>query len=409
MSYLSICIPNYNRIDKLKKLISTVIGQIASDSLEDEVEICVSDDCSYEDPTELIRCVHKQYRAINLKYHRNCINKGMDYNFLNSVMMSESCYCWIIGNDDLPEDGAIKNVLKYLKECDNSIDILVTPFDVYDEKENRKMSIHPIITEKGEESRFDTHREEEYRKLMLSILHNSGLFGFLSNVIFKKKNWELLYEKFLDKLDTVFIQMYMNIQTLQDGAIYVYYPEKIIKNYSDDDVNASFERNGKVLIGLAEVIDYFFAGEIKEHLNEVIVDYNIWGMIWEIPEKCKLKRKIELIDTPKNRLYKKFYVETLRRNVFFANKSAVVFGAGEFGQKAVSDLEKREVEIVSVVDSDYKKQGKYIGKYRIEAAQNLKTICNRKNLVVVVAGHKKLSEMVKQVYEQCDCEIAIIT
>ena len=409
MSYLSICIPNYNRIDKLKELISTVIGQIVSDSLENEVEICVSDDCSYEDPTELIRCVCKQYSAIDLKYHRNCINKGMDYNFLNSVMMSESCYCWIVGNDDLPEEGAIKNVLKHSKECDNSIDFLVTPFDVFDEKGNRKMTIHPIITEKREESRFDTHIEEEYRKLMLSISHNSGLFGFLSNVIFKKKNWELLYEKFLDKLDTIFIQMYMNIQTLQDGAIYEYYPEKIIKNYSNDNVNASFERNGRVLIGLAEVIDYFFEGEIKEHLNEVIVDYNIWGLIWEIPEECKMKRKIELIDTPKNRLYKKFYVETLRRNVFFANKSAVVFGAGEFGQKAVSDLEKREVEIVSVVDSDHKKQGKYIGKYRIEAAQNLKTICNRKNLVVVVAGHKKLCEMVKLVYEQCDCEIAIIT
>ena len=64
MKYLAICIPNYNRIDKLRRLLEETITQILRDSLEDEVELCVSDDHSAEDPSDLIRELKEVYPAV---------------------------------------------------------------------------------------------------------------------------------------------------------------------------------------------------------------------------------------------------------------------------------------------------------------------------------------------------------
>ena len=102
MKYLAICIPNYNRLDKLKRLIEKCVVQIIHSSLERDVEICISDDCSTEDPTEVITSMQRKYPSILFRYQRNEKNEGMDYNFLNSVLLSDSLYCWIVGNDDVP-------------------------------------------------------------------------------------------------------------------------------------------------------------------------------------------------------------------------------------------------------------------------------------------------------------------
>ena len=131
MKYLAICIPNYNRLDKLERLIEACASQINKHSLNAEVEICISDDCSPQDPSEMIMLMQKQYSEISFTYVRNEKNEGMDYNFLNSVLISDSLYCWIIGNDDLPEENGICQAVNYLKSKVEQVDILITPFNVY--------------------------------------------------------------------------------------------------------------------------------------------------------------------------------------------------------------------------------------------------------------------------------------
>jgi glycosyltransferase involved in cell wall biosynthesis len=51
---LSIAIPNYNRLEKLKRLVDEVIRQIQIGKLEEDVQICISDDFSLEDPSEIM-------------------------------------------------------------------------------------------------------------------------------------------------------------------------------------------------------------------------------------------------------------------------------------------------------------------------------------------------------------------
>lgn len=409
MSYLAICIPNYSRLDKLKRLIEVSAEQIIQSSLEKEVAICISDDHSPEDPTEEIGILQKRYPQVAIHYERNEKNKGMDYNFLQSVVIADSKYCWIVGNDDLPVENAIERVVTHLKGNENSVDILVTPFDVYDEQEEKRDSIYPLGKSIDNIKVFDTTIRDEYKKLLFSISHNSGMFGFLSNVVFKRENWIRYYERFQDKLGTIFIQMYMNIQTLEDGAVYEYWQQKIIKNYADDETNGTINRIGNILIGLEGVIEYFFEGEIAQRLRKIIVDDYISGIIWGLPMENEFKKAVVSIDSGKNKLYHRFFIEPDQREKFFSDKDVVVFGAGKYGKQAMDELEARGARIIAIVDSDSNKTGNLFGKHRIQLVDELDEICHGIQPVIVVANHKYLTEMVEQVLEKGINNIAIIT
>lgn len=409
MKYLAICIPNYNRIDKLKRLLEEITHQIAQHFLENNVEICISDDCSTEDPTNVIEDIRKRYPHILFHYTRNEINRGMDYNFLNSVLLSDSEYCWIIGNDDIPTECGIQTVVRKLQEFDSKVDILVTPFDIYTDKDIVRGTVFPLKIEKEQSVCFDTSMEREYRELLFLVQHNSALSGFLSNTVFKRKKWIEYQNKFQDKLNTIFIQMYMNIQTLQDGAIYLYSTEKIIKNYADDVTNESITRICRILLGLDGVVNYFFSGDVKDRMKRVIVDSYISGVVWELPKNNIYKEIIRKIDTVKNSMYKKYFIEPEKRYVFFKNKEVIIFGAGRYGKKVLQEIKNYDANVIGVIDSDPLKQGKTFYDYTIQSPQEVYQSYVSNKPVIVVANHYHLEDMINTLLENEISHIAIIS
>lgn len=409
MFFLAICVPNYNRLDKLKRLIEVSAEQIIQNSLETKVEICISDDCSPENPTEIIEILQKRYPQAAIHYKRNEENRGMDYNFLQSVMIAQSKYCWIIGNDDLPAENAIEMIVGHLKSNENNVDMLVTPFDVYDEQEKMIETIYPLGTPMDNIRLFDTTIRDEYKNLLFTIRHNSGLFGFLSNIVFKRENWLRYHERFQDKMNTIFIQMYMNIQTLEDGAVYEYWNQKIIKNYQDDETNETIDRIGSILIGLDGVIEYFFKGEIAQRLKKIMVEEFISGKVWSLPKEHKFKKIVSLIDSEKNRVYQRFFVEPDQREKFFSNKDVVIFGAGNYGKWAMNELEAKGVNIIAIVDSDADKVGNLFGNHKIQSIDKLDEICCEIQPIIVIANHNHLPEMAGQILEKGIHDIAVIT
>ena len=161
MKYLAICIPNYNRPDKLERLLLETAGQIINNHLENLVEICISDDCSDKDPVGLVREVQMKFPNVSIQYKRNAANMGMDHNFLNSVLLSDSLYCWIIGNDDLPAKNGLKIVVDKLMEKNNAVDLLVTPFDIVNSNGNKINTVYPLNLCTDIETEFHTEKEEE--------------------------------------------------------------------------------------------------------------------------------------------------------------------------------------------------------------------------------------------------------
>ncbi len=403
---LAICIPNYERLEELKKLLLQIAQQIQENGLFSEVEVCISDDHSLNAPDEMIGEMQKQYPQMNVVYHRNGTNRGMDYNFLKSVMISSGEYCWIIGNDDELEAEAIKTVMRYI--VDNKADILVSPFNVYDKDGVFLNAVRPLYADENETLCYDTSDEVEYDALINRVQTGDALFCFLSNVVFKKRRWIEHGDIFEDKMDSIFIQMYMNLQTLKEGAVYCYIPEKIVKNHADPCVNKTYQREYDILVGLNGVVDYFFDGRQREKLKERIVDPRINGRMWGLPEGSPMKMAVETISSVKNGYYQKYFIRQEERESFFKGKNIILYGAGNLGRQALKELSGCQAKSISVYDSDPLKWGQEIEGCKVNELEKLEEEYRTKGSTVVVANNLSLVVIVDMLLEKGIQRIAII-
>ncbi len=121
---LSICIPTYNRARYLAETLDNVIAQAT-----DEVEIVVSDNASPDDTAEIVKS--RQEKFPRLTYFRQPENLGADRNYLQSVALASGEWCWLLGDDDLLEPGAIACVLEHL-HGPRPLDFLLLLVTVYD-------------------------------------------------------------------------------------------------------------------------------------------------------------------------------------------------------------------------------------------------------------------------------------
>lgn len=407
---LSVCIPNYDRMDRLDSLLRNLAGQITVNGLHEEIEICVSDDCSEADPVVIVKKIREAFDTINIRYERNKQNMGMDYNFLHSVLIAQGQYAWIVGNDDVPEDGALSRILATIdRENYKDVDIIVTPFDSFDYDNNYVKTVYPLGTVEGD-ILFDTSDKEQWHKLVMSVQDNSAVFGFLSNVVFKRKRWVEHGGMFANKMSSIFIQVYMNMQTLAEGAKYLYTPEKFIINYLDDETNQTIDRTYRIAAGLYDAMDYFFDGEEKRHIQKNVVDIFISSRFMEFPENDARKIKVNDFVSERMDIIKQYYVRIADRRQYFGGRTVIVYGAGNFGHMAVNDLMQYETEIIGICDADIKKHGRYIGgKVVFGFEQLLREYGSRDNCMVVVANNLHLVQIVNMLRENRISRIAIIT
>ncbi len=408
---LSVCIPNYNRIGQLEMLLRETAGQILSDHLENKVEICVSDDCSEEEPRDVIRKIKEEFQKIAIKYERSETNKGMDYNFLNSVEMAEGAYAWIIGNDDMPEKKALSRILEIIEETENgSVDLIVTPFDSYDSSQNFVKTVYPLGKETAEAILFDTRDKQQLHYLITKVKDNAALFGFLSNVVFKRERWIKHGNMFEDKMTSIFIQVYMNLQTLTEGARYLYWPQKIIVNFLDDEINQTMDRTYKIAAGLYDAMDYFFQGELRAAVEESVVDIFLAAKLLELPEWDERKVKVNGFVSRRMDVLKLYYVKDKDRKGYFQDKRVIVYGAGKFGHMALSELAGYRTDIIGICDKDEKKQGGCLeGKTIFDFNTLLGEYERYENCEVVVANNEDLVQIIHKLAEHGVTRIAIIT
>ena len=109
---LSICIPTYNRADLLRGCLECLAAEIAP--FGDEVELIVSDNCSTDHTPEVVEQMSKKTK---IRYNRNNVNLGAVGNIKILVeQLATGEFCWLIGDDDIPREGAIRKVLALI--CD---------------------------------------------------------------------------------------------------------------------------------------------------------------------------------------------------------------------------------------------------------------------------------------------------
>lgn len=105
---LSIAIPTFNRQVCLGLLLESICRQV-DDTIADRLEVTIFDNCSRDQTTEVASSflAGRSY----LSYVRNERDIGADKNFIKAFFSARGKYVWIIGDDELLFDGAIKWVL----------------------------------------------------------------------------------------------------------------------------------------------------------------------------------------------------------------------------------------------------------------------------------------------------------
>lgn len=100
---LSICIPTYQRSEKLAVLLDSIVRQD-----DPRIEVVVSDNGSADDTADMVQ----KFEFLRpLKWHRWDENVGFDHNLLKVVSMASGEYCWLVGSDDALVPGAISHIM----------------------------------------------------------------------------------------------------------------------------------------------------------------------------------------------------------------------------------------------------------------------------------------------------------
>lgn len=99
MNYkISICIPTYNRAERLKDLLAQLCPMVVSCSQPSVVQVCVSDNGSDDDTGDVLSGYQTKYPFI--KAHRNPQNLGFGRNLWAVAHMAEGEYIYFTGDDD---------------------------------------------------------------------------------------------------------------------------------------------------------------------------------------------------------------------------------------------------------------------------------------------------------------------
>lgn len=117
---LTIAIPTYNRRDLLKRALESIVPQLNS-----KIEVLVSDNASDDGTDEMIVQSFPMVR-----YIKNEINKGADYNFLQCYREAKGKYVILLGSDDRMSAGAIDYLTDFLEK--NNYDLVFMNYKFFD-------------------------------------------------------------------------------------------------------------------------------------------------------------------------------------------------------------------------------------------------------------------------------------
>lgn len=184
---LSICIPTYNRKNYLDNCLKAISN--AGFPLEDQVEICISDNHSTDGTESML----SKYSAINgLISSRNSGNLGSSANILKVVSMARGEYVWIIGDDDLILPGALSYFFDLVKKYGNLDFYFINAYTL--DRKNKPDQIGGIdLSRMPRDVNKFSKLENTFTCKFFDLINPKVSFDFLGGIylgIFKRRLWE---------------------------------------------------------------------------------------------------------------------------------------------------------------------------------------------------------------------------
>ena len=240
---ISICIPQYNRIEYLIKSLEELKVQSYSD-----FEVVISDDCSSDDTTSQIQEYIKSSKY-PITYFRFNQNQGYDRNLRKSMELAVGDYCFVLGNDDTLSHSHVLRDLKDFLVKNNLPDL---GFCNYQEYSNDK-----IVTRRALESKIIGEGPD-------IGLKNYSCFSFVAGLIFKKSTFDEYNTEIFDK--SIYAQIALALNMICNGAILFSINESWVKkditigndeksNSYRDFINRSYTKIKPADGGLKSVIN----------------------------------------------------------------------------------------------------------------------------------------------------------
>jgi glycosyltransferase involved in cell wall biosynthesis len=181
MKDLAVSIPTFKRPELLQRCLEALAKQCITRG----VEIYVFDDsCS-----DINRKVYEKLVPIysNIQVNINAINLGIDKNIDQCITVPQSSYVWVIGEDDLVENGAIDLILERIESNHPEYMFVNYQYISNDYKRRLDVAIPEMVDQTYVAGVF-------FEK-------NGWATGFLGANIVNKKNWD---SRCVDYLGTYF-------------------------------------------------------------------------------------------------------------------------------------------------------------------------------------------------------------
>lgn len=206
---LAICIPTYNRPQYLREMLETICRQLNKNN-KDKLQICVSDNASERDYTEVVD--YMKLQDVEFIYVKADRNYGADINFLKAVEISTAEYCWLAGDDDGIALGGIDTVLGYLEKYPD-ISVFWGNRIICDS------SLKPFMKERWTNEKEDFIVDFRMEKQILEYfnkLNSTTSLGYLTSLIVKKEEWDREKKQCEIYVGTIYVQVAQYLSMLKD-------------------------------------------------------------------------------------------------------------------------------------------------------------------------------------------------
>lgn len=265
---VSLCIPQYNRIQYLLKNLSILEKQDYPN-----IEIIISDDASSDNTEEEIKKLIPTFKY-PIIYYRHQKNVGYDANVRKSLELATGEYCIMLGNDDtIRIEQGISQLVAFL-ESNNKPEI---GFCNYAEDQNTEVQIirasQTRVVGTGQAVALQYYRS----------------FSFVGGVIFRKDIFDKVNTNKVD--GSVYVQMYFAALIITNGGrLFMYKPILVLKdiriegsmaNSYRDSLMKSWKELKPIDGGLKQVIWAVVEGFKDAGINVREVSYKILKNIYQ--------------------------------------------------------------------------------------------------------------------------------
>jgi abequosyltransferase len=270
---LSICIPTYNRAKFLPDLLDSIVKQI-DDNNKNIIEVVISDNASKDNTEEVI----ESYRSKipNLTYFRWDENKGADRNFIKVVELAKGEYCWLMGSDDVIEEGGINYVLDFLEKNKN---------------------ISGIIRHRGLIFEYYLKKDAVFKDKESIFYYFFPYFGYISGQVVNRSLWNQTLEESKELIDNYFnayVHVYLISKMILKNPLWGYIKKSLVGYRSGNDSFLSelgfLKRMYIDIIGYEKISGDVLGrdNELYKSINEQVLKKLVLGHILSIKLNSRL-------------------------------------------------------------------------------------------------------------------------